>query len=348
MPHAIGVKNLNLARSITGGIHLVWAFILVILWGVAKKDDGERQDLLYPIYTSFASWTDSSAGGAMDESVPLTSNGHPVIITGKYTFAGPSSPDGESDGETITGSECEMPKALPFSEHQTLTPAFKDSGMTISLHWIVIFVFLASAFFQTVAITVTPTKYLMPPTVRFVEYSITAPAMTVAIALQIGIMSWRTLLQLAVLSWVGAMVSICCEKARGAMQHVENEIKKNKHDDKHNAHSNVDRLVTDELKKVVFISQTIGWAILAATFYVLLTTFHDSQKACGSPESAPNFVWAIVYGQLLFYIIFGFMQVLEIVHAISDEQADLGYIVLSFLSKSFLGWMIYGGNFVQI
>ena len=342
MPHAIGVKNLNLARSITGGIHLVWAFILVILWGVAKKDDGGRQDLLYPIYTSYASWTSSSAGA---ESVPLTSNGHPVIITGKYEWGGPSPP---SDDETITAGECEAAKGLMFSEHQTLTPGFKDSGMTISLHWIVIFVFLASAFFQTVAITVTPTKYLMPPTVRFVEYSITAPAMTVAIALQIGIMSWRTLLQLAVLSWVGAMVTICCEKARGAMHHVDNEIKKNKDDDKQNAHSNVDRLVTDELKKVVFISQTIGWAILAATFYVLLTTFHDSQKACGSPESAPNFVWAIVYGQLLFYIIFGFMQVLEIVHAISDEQADLGYIVLSFLSKTYLGWMIYGGNFVQI
>ena len=290
----------------------MWAFILVVLWGVAKKDDGERQDLEYPLYTSFASWTDSSI--------------MPIV--------------------NIHGSECDVPQALSFSAHQRLTPGFKDSGMTISLHWLVIFFFLASAFFQTMAVTAAPSKYLLAPTIRFVEYSLTAPLMTVAIALQIGIMSSQTLLLLATLSWAGAMTAMACEKARVVMKSVVLGLKK---DEKpvNNEHAMMDRHITDELKKVVFVTQTIGWALLGITFYVLITAFHGSQKVCDSPESAPNFVWAIVYGQFLFCSCFGFMQVLEIVRAISETQADMGYIVLAFCSKTYLGWLIYGGNFVQ-
>jgi hypothetical protein len=43
---------------------------------------------------------------------------------------------------------------------------------------------------------------------------------------------------------------------------------------------------------------------------------------------------------MLFFASFGFMQVLEIVGALSEGQADLGYIVISFTSKTFLGWMV--------
>jgi len=41
------------------------------------------------------------------------------------------------------------------------------------------------------------------------------------------------------------------------------------------------------------------------------------------------------------------MQILEIVGAVSKDKADMGYIFLCFWSKTYLGWMIYGGNFVQ-
>jgi hypothetical protein len=312
LTYTIRDKDLNLARTVAGGVHLVWAFILVVLWGVAKKDDGERQDLEYPLYTSFASWTDSSKMPAAE----------------------------------ITGSECDVPKALSFSATQMLTPGFKDSGWTISLHWLVIFFFLTSALFQTMAVTAVPSKFLLAPTIRFFEYSLTAPLMTVAIALQIGIMSTQTLLLLAVLSWIGGMTALACEKARVVMKAVVLGLKKDE-DVVSNEHSAMDRHVTDELKKVVFITQAISWSILVATFIVLLTAFHGSQKACDSPESAPTFVWAIVYGQLLFFCSFGFIQVLEIMRAMSETQADLMYIFIAFCSKTYLGWLIYGGNFVQ-
>ena len=54
----ISNDRLNIARVVAGGMYIVWVFVLVILWGVVKKDDGDRQDLVYPLYTPFASWTD--------------------------------------------------------------------------------------------------------------------------------------------------------------------------------------------------------------------------------------------------------------------------------------------------
>jgi len=310
--YEIDAYHLNIARSVVGGVHLVWAFILVILWGVAKKDDGGRQDLVYPLYSSFASWTDS------DIAPPAV----------------------------ITGSSCDVPLALEFSAHQSVSPGFKDSGASISLHWIVVFFLLVSAFFQTVATTVSTNYFILPPTVRYIEYSITMPLMTVAIALQIGIMSTHTLILLATLSWTSAMCMLCNDKMVAAKETVSVKLKmiQNKIP---NSQYKKEKVTEDEMKKVIYITQTVGWALIASMFYVLISAFHGSQKSCDSPGSAPRFVWAIVYGELLLYCCFGFMQVLEIVGALAIPQADMGYIVISFVSKTYLAWLVYGGNFVQ-
>jgi hypothetical protein len=304
--------TLNVGRGIVAGVHLVWAFILVILWGFAKKDDGSRQDLMYPLYDSFGSWTDSD------------------IDSPAY----------------ITGSDCDVPKTLDFSAHQSVSPGFKDSGMKLSLHWIVVMFLVVSAFFQTTATTLCTNYYILPPTVRYIEYPITMPLMTVAIALQIGIMSTHTLLLLAVLSWVSMMCMLCNDKLVAALQNVTDKLKMIKNKIPVSQYQR-EVVTKDEMKKVVFITQTMGWAIIASIFYVLITAFHSSQKSCDSPGSAPRFVWAIVYGELVLFCTFGFMQILEMVHAIDEMQADMGYIILSFVSKTYLAWLVYGGNFVQ-
>ena len=310
--YVIDDYTLNIGRTIVGGVHLVWAAILVVLWGFAKKNDGSHQDLVYPLYSSFASWTDSD------------------IMSAPY----------------ISGSECDVPKALDFSVHQSVSPGFKDSGMSISLHWLVVMFLVVSAFFQTAATTVCTNYFILPPTVRYIEYSITMPLMTVAIALQIGIMSTHTLILLATLSWVSMMCMLCNDKLVAALQNVTVKLKmiENKIP---NTQYQKEGVTGDELKKVIFITQTMGWAIIASMFYVLISAFHSSQKSCDSPGSAPRFVWAIVYGELLLFCTFGFMQVLEMVRAIDVMQADIGYIILSFVSKTYLAWLVYGGNFVQ-
>jgi hypothetical protein len=41
------------------------------------------------------------------------------------------------------------------------------------------------------------------------------------------------------------------------------------------------------------------------------------------------------------------MQILEMMGALSKQQAELSHIGLSLVSKIILGWLIYGANFVQ-
>ena len=326
----ISNDRLNIARVVAGGLYIVWVFVLVILWGVVKKDDGDRQDLVYPLYTPFASWTDP-------DYVDTKTYGDFYELCQKYV--------GDVQCRRPR-TFCDQPKALEFSAHQTVTPAFKDSGITLSLHGIVVLIFSASAFFQIMAIIVSTNKNLLVPTVRFFEYSITAPLMIVGIALQLGIMQTYTLILLATLSWACMICVLCCEKIRLAKATVVDKLKTMKKDISDKQY--VAELKTiNELRKVILIAQGVGWVMLGITFYVLISSFQDSQGTCDSPEKAPNFIWAILYGELLFFASFCFMQILEIVGAVSAEQADLAYIMLSFSSNSYLGWMIYGGNFVQ-
>jgi 5-bromo-4-chloroindolyl phosphate hydrolysis protein len=245
-----------------------------------------------------------------------------------------------------TLKECDQPKPLEFSAHQTVTPAFKDSGMTISLNWIVVVFFLVSAGFQITAATVSTNKFLLAPTVRFIEYSITAPLMTVGVALQSGIMHTHTLLMLATLSWTCMMVGLCSEKTWMAKSTMSEKLKAIKDEITIKEYA-AERKQLDELRKIIYITQTVGWALFVITFYVVISAFQASQETCDSPEKAPKFIWAILYGQFLFSASFGVMQILEIVGAVSKDKADMGYIFLSFWSKTYLGWMIYGGNFVQ-
>jgi len=313
--------------------------------GLAKRDDGGRQDLVYPLYTAFTSWTDPDFADPFLTGKGIGADGSSVNNGYHYNRCS-TIKDYNYDQCHRPEKECDQPKALEFTPHTTLTPAFKDSGIMLSLHWVVVIFFLVSAFFQTVAVTATANDFIMPSTIRFIEHSITTPLMTVAIALQIGIMHTHSLLIIATLSWACMMAGLCCEKTRLAKATIidKNKIIKN---DMSNKEYVAESKTVDELRKVIFFTQTVGWVMLGITFYVIIGFFHASQQSCDSPETAPNFIWAILYGQILCFVLFGLMQVLEIVGALSAGQADFGYIVLSLVSKTYLGWMIYGGNFVQ-
>jgi len=95
----------------------------------------------------------------------------------------------------------------------------------------------------------------------------------------------------------------------------------------------------------MIIAHCIGWVLIAVVFGVLLNSFHQ-QNTCDKPQSAPKFVWAIVYVELILFAAFGGVQLLQITDCIDSSHAEMGYVVLSFTSKTILGWLVYGGNFV--
>jgi len=106
--------------------------------------------------------------------------------------------------------ECPRAASIEFGERITVAPAWKDSGVKLSLHWLVVSFFLLSAFFQMLMAVMS--TIISPPTIRFCEYSISAAVMIVAIALQIGIMHTHTLILLATLTWATRPFCASCKQ----------------------------------------------------------------------------------------------------------------------------------------
>lgn len=337
---------LRILNGVTASLHLVWALIFIILWGVSKEDDGSHKDLVYPLYTSFITWTESTEAKV------------------GYSYG-----------------ECPRASSIEFGERVTVAPAWKDSGVKLSLHWLVVSFFLLSALFQMLmAVT---NGFLSPPTIRFGEYSLSAAVMIVAIALQIGILHTHTLLLLATLTWATMICGLLTEKLSAVLGGRGNRIggigglkgprgirglnglrtlrgiKANRasgglkdHEDEgdeqlYNAHDGgyIDELSKRELRKIMIIAHSIGWVFITVVFGVVLNAFHQ-QSSCDYPQSAPKFVWAIVYVELSLFAAFGGVQLLQITDCIGTAEAEMGYVVLSFTSKTILGWLVYGGNFV--
>jgi hypothetical protein len=295
-------------NCVTAGLHLVWALTFIILWGVSEEADGSRNDLVYPLYTSFSTWAETT------EMQQATSYG-----------------------------ECPRAASIEFGERITVAPAWKDSGVKLSLHWLVVSFFLLSAFFQMLMAVMS--TIISPPTIRFCEYSISAAVMIVAIALQIGIMHTHTLILLATLTWATMICGLLTEKLSSVLKGLKGI--RTFTDLAHKGHeaAYIDVKSKRELRKIMVIAHCIGWVLITVIFGILLTTFHQ-QSSCDRPQSAPKFVWAIVYVELILFAAFGGVQLLQITDTINTNQSEMGYVVLSFTSKTILGFLVYGGNFV--
>jgi len=299
---------LRILNGVTAGLHLVWAIVFIALWGTSERDDGSKKDLVYPLYTSFITWTDQS----------------------------PEEP-GTSVG--ISYGQCPSARSILFGGTATVAPAWKDSGVKLSLHWLVVSFFLLSAFFQL--IMAVRNGVMSAPTIRFTEYSISASVMIVAIALQIGILHTHTLILLATLTWTTMICGLLTEKISTVLRKTAHD----KHSRKLHDNGHIDARSRSEFRKIMIVAHCIGWVLIAVIFGVLLNAFHQ-QNTCDKPQSAPKFVWAIVYVESILFAAFGGVQLLQITDCIDSSKAEMGYVVLSFTSKTILGWLVYGGNFV--
>lgn len=287
-------RFLNTLNKVASVLHLSWGILFSCLWYFNKNDHGERRDIIYPLYTSYSSWNATA--------IELPKSGG-----------------------------CSIPRSISFGDI-TVSPAWKDAGINLSLHWLVTSFFFLSAFFQFLG-GVVPRKTVPNPVIRFIEYSVSASVMIVAIALQLGIFQAQVLLLLATLTWTTMICGIVAETlAPGDREPVEEN-----------------KLVKKLLKRMnagAWLSHGIGWMTQLIVFFVLLQQFHGSQNTCGSTRAAPYFVWAIVYVELVLFASFGFVQSFQLTKNLSAERAEISYTVLSFVSKSLLGLLVYAGNFM--
>jgi hypothetical protein len=326
----MGRNRFDFANLFASFLHLSWGIIFSCLWAFKKKSDGGHRDLVYPLYSSYSSWN-------------------------------------ATEIELVTSDalkSCAAPRSLHFGD-MTVSPAWNDAEISLSLHWLVTSFFFLSAFFQFLAVMI-PRSLVPNAVIRFVEYSISASIMIVAIGLQLGIFHAQVLLLLAALTWTTMICGIVAEMLlpemllpemllpnkytealflRGQLQ-TNVDTKTIQH-----FHTEIDsirmflRRALRRANRVAWLAHAIGWVTQMSVFFVLLQQFHGGQNC--SPRAAPAFVWAIVYGELALFSSFGFVQLLQLSRSISAKKAEMIYTVLSFVSKTLLGWLVYAGNFVD-
>jgi hypothetical protein len=316
----MGRNRFDFANLFASFLHLSWGIIFSCLWAFKKKSDGAHRDLVYPLYSSYSSWNATEIELATSDAL----------------------------------KSCAAPRSLHFGD-MTVSPAWNDAEISLSLHWLVTSIFFLSAFFQFLAVMI-PRSLVPNAVIRFVEYSISASVMIVAIGLQLGIFHAQVLLLLAALTWTTMICGIVAEMLLPEMllpNKYTEELFSREHSQTNREHLSTEiesirmflRKALRRANRVAWLAHAIGWVTQMSVFFVLLQQFHGGQNC--SPRAAPAFVWVIVYGELALFSSFGFVQLLQLSRSISAKKAEMIYTVLSFVSKTLLGWLVYAGNFVD-
>ena len=385
-------------NAVAAAMHGVWFIVFVLLWALVTNDDGTKRDIEYPLWYSAATF------GALPDP-PVTDT-----TTGGLTLG-----QTEENSKPVSPyPSCEPPKASSVGNFP-VSPAFRDTGITFSLHWLVVSFFALSFLFQATAAVVDAVALkkrkkqriqLMGdddevrfekdavaqvaatsiPSInssyqnstspvsswfRFIEYSLSASVMVVAIALQVGLFDAWLLFACAALTWVTMMLGLVAERVFTVEEHL---CAMKKRTDGIHSPNDAMKHATDSLSNslclIRWTSHFSAWVTQGVVFVIIIAHFFNSQQACEwadsvedgnrqSDNTAPKFVYAIVFAELALFLGFGVTQLSQFV--VFDKQksgaydmttrvkhkrfTEAAYIVQSFVSKTVLGWLVYGGNF---
>lgn len=228
-------------NAVAAAMHAAWFIVFVLLWALDENEDGSKRDVTYPLfYTSalFGKPPDPPPAGLL----VLDASG--ATEDGSQTLINPY-------------PSCDAPRAARVGT-MPVTPAFRDSHLVMSLHWLVASFFALSFLFQAAAAvadafwfrararraekkqndddlsaslfepssledentTRERTRAAIASWLRFVEYSFSAAVMVVAIALQVGLMDAWSLFALAALTWTTMMLGLVAERVLAVEERV--------------------------------------------------------------------------------------------------------------------------------
>jgi len=240
-----------------------------------------------------------------------------------------------------------QPKATPFGgsrfgvvkpvigydrNSSSISFTFKDEGYYDVVNLIMWF-FLLSALFQSVAVSLS-WRWL-----RFIEYSLSASAMIICIALEAGVRDLYTLRCIAVLMWITQLLGLMAEYI-----------------------SHLSLRVREGIEWHWTLPHVAAWVTCIAAYAPALDAFIENQ------DKAPDFVRWMIYLELLLFMSFGAVQLygltrksmLEAVvvyvechthgHLVEgadtaaldsiDTTCEYAYTTLSLVAKTLLGWII--------
>jgi hypothetical protein len=230
-------------NAVAAAMHAAWFVIFVLLWALDENEDGSKRDVTYPLF-----YTSARFGKPPDP--PTTPAESLVLDASVSTELGSTTPINPFPS-------CDAPRDARVGT-MPVSPAFRDSHLVMSLHWLVSSFFALSFLFQAAAAVAdarrvgfvqtldsekkndddvsaslvaggalrgndhvtTPHRAALASWLRFVEYSFSAAVMVVAIALQVGLMDAWMLFALAALTWTTMMLGLLGERVLAAEERV--------------------------------------------------------------------------------------------------------------------------------
>lgn len=208
---------------------------------------------------------------------------------------------------------------LAFNESSKALEPASTGLFEISLPWLIAMFFFLSSLFHFIIATVYNKRYnselkLGINRMRWIEYSISASVMIVAIGLLVGIYDLMSLVMMFFLTSVMNLMGLVME--------VHNQT----------------------TKKTNWLSYWIG-CLAGAIPWVAIACYLWLGAANGS--SAPTFVYWIFVSIFVFFSCFAVNMVLQYKKIgpwrdyVYGERA---YVILSLVAKSLLAWQVFGGT----
>ena len=203
-------------------------------------------------------------------------------------------------------------------ETQSLVPATSEV-FKLSLPWLVAAFFFLSSFFHLIIGTVYRSKYesdlkLGMNKMRWIEYSISASVMMVAISLLVGMYDLSSLLMIFFLA---AGMNLM-----GLVMEVHNQT----------------------TKKTNWLSYWIG-CLLGIIPWIVVVIYFLAGHINGS--TPPTFVYWIFGSIFVFFNLFAVNMVMQYKKIGSWKDylyGERAYIILSLVAKSLLAWQVFGGT----
>ena len=119
-------------------MHGAWFVVFILLWRFDTREDGEMRDITYPLWVSYATW-----GELPQPPIP------PLLATAIDRLAADDLALSRFDSNAGYPT-CEPPRSAKVGS-MPVSPAAEDTGLVLSLHWLVVSFFALSFAFQFAA-----------------------------------------------------------------------------------------------------------------------------------------------------------------------------------------------------
>lgn len=204
----------------------------------------------------------------------------------------------------------------------------------VDVRWLIASFFLLSCVFQGVDGIWFDIDSGMK--LRFLEYCITASCMIIGIAVESGINEIYTVVLMFVLTWITMILGLIAEVTMDIAENYEKSF-------------------PNFGKWAWVVPHAAGWVTCLSAYAPIIDMFEENKRA--SQASPPGFVNVIVYLQLVLFMSFGFVQTYSLVcRTLYDKNkldghkvtVETMYIVLSFVAKTLLAWLIFSPIIVSV